>query len=74
MPLNKGGLFAAGDVFIDYPYESVMFRWDHSSEQIFSRFYGEEESAAPVAHDQRLFNDAILFGHEITSKEYFDGK
>lgn len=33
-----------------------------------------EESAAPISADNRLFNEALMFGSEITQEEYELGK
>lgn len=74
MPLNKGERFAREDIFIDYPMEEVMFRWDHVLKKIYVRFYGTQERDEPVPHDNRLFNDALLGGDEITREEYENGK
>jgi hypothetical protein len=73
MKEGKGELFARGDVYIDYPFEEVMFRWDHGAMKVYRRFYGEDESPDPVAHDNRLFNDAIQFGDQITREQYERG-
>lgn len=43
-------------------------------EKIYMRFYGEEEKLTPVHHDNRLFNDALLFGDEISRDQYLTGK
>lgn len=74
MGINKGERFAEGDIFIDYPYEEVTYRWDHLSKQIFVSCYGNEESQNPVPHDNHLFNEALRFGDEITREEYFRGR
>lgn len=72
MPINKGELFAYKDVYIDYPFEEVMFRWDHEAEKIYVKFYGKEERQEPVPYDNKLFNDALLYGNEMTKEEYFN--
>jgi hypothetical protein len=74
MPLHKGKLFAQKDVFIDYPFENVMYRWDHIERKVYVRFYGEDEKPTPIPHEGRLFNDAILSGDEITRQQYEQGK
>ncbi len=74
MAISKGELFANQDVYIDYPFEDVMYRWDHKAEKVYVKFYGEKEVTDPVPHDNRLFNEAILSGNEITQEEYFAGK
>ncbi|RDD80034.1 hypothetical protein DVJ77_19370 [Dyella tabacisoli] len=74
MPVSKGEHFAQRDIYIDYSFEEVMFRCDHVTGSIFRRFYGEGESAKPVPHDNHLFNHALLYGDEITSEQYEQGK
>lgn len=70
MVINNGPIFSEGDVFIDYPFEEVLFRWDHVARKVYRRFYGGGESPDPVPQDNRLFNDAILFGNKITREQY----
>ena len=74
MGSNKGERFEIEDIFVAYPYEEVMYRWDHRSKKIFVRFYGAPESSQPVLHDNRLFNEALRFGDEITQEEYLAGR
>ena len=74
MPINKGKAFSEGDVYIDYPYEDVMFRWEHATKKIYRKFYGKEESSDPVPEDNRLLNEAISAGEKITREEYFGRK
>ncbi len=47
-----------------------MFRWDHQARKIYVCFYGDGESPEPVPHDNRLFNDALLYGDEIDRLQY----
>jgi hypothetical protein len=56
--------FQQGDVFIDYDFEEVMFRYDFVSARIFRKFYGKSHETE-VQHDNRLFNDPIMSGDEI---------
>lgn len=74
MPIAKGDFFVGRDVFVDYPFEEVMFRWHHKSEKIYLKFYGEAESRKPVPHENNLFNDALLSGDEISETIYLQGK
>ncbi len=74
MPIEKGERFAKQDVYIDYPYEEVMYRWDHVARQVFVRFYGHPESITPVPSHNNLFNEALRFGDEITSQQYRQGQ
>ena len=70
MGMSKADFFADHDVFILYDFEDVMFRWDAEERKIFRRFRnddGEQE----VSHDNKLFNDATLYGDVITKEQYF---
>jgi hypothetical protein len=74
MGIEKGDKFRERAIFVDHPFESVMFRWDHKSKQIYRKFYGRPENPRPVPHDNRLYNDALLYGTEITAEQYAAGK
>lgn len=74
MGINKGEIFAERDVFIDYDFEDVMFRWDHKAEKIYKKFYGKDENPEPVPHCNDLFNEALLGGVEISEDDYRKGK
>lgn len=74
MPIDKGEKFKHENIYIDYDFEQVMFRWDHLERNIYIKFYGEAEGNELVPHDNRLFNDALLYGDEITLEEYLKGK
>lgn len=74
MPVEKGERFASQDIYIDYPYEEVMYRWDHVTRQVFVRFYGSPETDIPVPHANRLYNDALRFGEEISPQQYHQGR
>jgi len=36
-------LFRKGDVYIDYPFEDMKFRFDKASNKVFVRCYGKQE-------------------------------
>lgn len=74
MSVEKGELFGVRDIFIDYPFEDVMFRWSHQEKRIFRKFYGAEEGRDPIPYDNGLFNEALLGGDEITCEQYETGK
>jgi hypothetical protein len=74
MGIEKGKHFQARAVFVDYPFESVMFRWDHETRQVFRKFYGQQEEPTPIPHDNRLYNEALTDGEEITAMQYATGK
>lgn len=74
MGINKGEKFAKQDVYVDYAFEGVMYRCDHKRSDVFVKFYGKPESEHLVPQDNRLFNDALLYGEEITQEQYLQGK
>ena len=74
MAIRTGEYLNAKDVYIDYPFEDVMFRRMRKDGSIYRKFYGEEESPDPISDDNRLFNEALLSGNEITQEEYELGK
>ncbi len=50
-----------------------MFWWDHKAKIIYRKFYGEM-FGVPVEHSNKLFNEALLHGAEITEEQYRRGK
>jgi hypothetical protein len=60
------------DVYIDYPFQDVMFRREHQTNRVFQKSYGEAE--VEVSPTCNLFHDAISTGHQITAEEYARGK
>jgi hypothetical protein len=73
MGVDKGERFGREDIYVDYPFEDVMFRWDRLAGQIYRKFYGKAETG-PIPHDNRLYNDALLYGDEISRDVYLAGK
>ncbi len=65
--------FQQGDVFIDYDFESVMFRYDAATHTFFRKFHGEAEEH-PVPSNNRLLADAIRGGDEIDRGAYTAGR
>ena len=61
-------LFRKGDVYIDYPFEDMKFRFDKASNKVFVRFYGKPE--VEIDHGNAHFNEAISAGNVITKEEY----
>ena len=74
MLANKGERFDRENIYIDYQFEQVMFRWDFLERKRYKKFYGESEGNKFIPCDNRLYNDALLYGDEITLEEYFKGK
>lgn len=73
MGLEKGPRLESQDIFVDYEFEDVMFWWDHKAKIIYRKFYGEM-FGVPVEHSNKLFNEALLHGAEITEEQYRRGK
>lgn len=70
MGISKGPRFGSEDIYVDYPFEDVLFRWNHKEERIYRKFYSENEDQESIPQDNRLWNDALLYGNEITREEY----
>jgi hypothetical protein len=71
---NIADTLAARDVYIDYPFEEVMFRWHRDSKSVFRKFYGKVEETGPVENSNRLYRDALLSGDEVSRDVYVTGK
>ena len=65
--------FRGRDIFLDYPFEDVMFRFDHYAKRFYRRFYGDP-GEAEVPHNNSLLNDAMRFGKETDAATYGAGK
>jgi hypothetical protein len=65
--------FRGRDIFIDYDFEDVMFRYEAGTRRFFRKFYGDPKEDE-VPYDNRLLNDAMLGGDEIDAKTYYTGK
>jgi hypothetical protein len=74
MGVSKGERFAREDIFVDYDFEEVMFRWEYLEEKFYRKFYGKAEHPEPIPKSNRLLNDALRFGDEITKDDYLKGK
>ena len=74
MAIKTGEYLNTKDVYIDYPFEDVMFRRMKKDGAIYRKFYGEQESSEVIGDDNKLFNEALLSGYEITQEEYEAGK
>jgi hypothetical protein len=60
--------FLAGDVHIDFLYESAEFRYKQATGQIFLQFFAQAEREIPSSTD--LYHQAISAGTLITRDEY----
>ncbi len=74
MPIKTGPYLDSKDVFIDYPYEEVMFRTEQLTGLIYRKFYGDSEFPEPIPDSNNLFNESLLYGDEITRELYEAGK
>ena len=70
--LTKGEFFAGTDRYVYYGDEDVLFFSDAAAGKVWMKFVGKVHDVE-VPHDQRLFNDAIRFGREVTRAEYQAG-
>jgi len=61
-------LFRLGDVYLDYPYEGMKFRFDKAAGRVFVRYYGQPE--VEIAQSNAHFNEAISAGTVITRDQY----
>ena len=64
-------LFHKGDVFLDYPYEEIQFRFEKATNKVFARRYGEAE--VEIKQSNAHFNEAISAGKVITKEQYLEG-
>lgn len=62
--------FIDGDVYIDYPYERVKFRWEHATKTVYQWWYFEA-TETQIRHDAELYNEAHSGGFAITREEYY---
>jgi len=61
--------FRAGDVYIDFPQEQVMFHYVHVGGKVFRRFYGEQ-GEVEVPYTSNLFREAERIGVVTTAERY----
>ncbi|MGI2112689.1 hypothetical protein ACRN9G_03705 [Shewanella frigidimarina] len=74
MAIKVGEYLNTKDVYIDYSFEEVMFRRMKKDGAIYRKFYSEQEASELIPYYNRLYNDALLSGEEITQVEYELGK
>jgi hypothetical protein len=61
-------LFQRGDVYLDYPFEEMKFRFEKKTGRVFVRLYGKPEVEIP--HSDAFFKEAVSAGTVISSEEY----
>lgn len=74
MGINLDGFRHGSDVFIDYDFEEVMFRWEAATRKVFRKFYGAQEEPLPIDRTNRLYNEAVDLGKEIDLETYSRGR
>lgn len=74
MGLSKNALKPGVNIYIDYPIEEVLFRWDGQLQCVYKKFYGEEEGPEAIPTSNKLFFDALNFGVQIDEAAYRSGK
>jgi hypothetical protein len=62
-------LFQQGDVYLDYPFEDMKFRYNKATSQVFVRSSGGPE--VEIDHSDAFFKEAISSGTVISREEYF---
>lgn len=73
MAIMKGSEWAIKNFYLDDDFEEVMFRWDCVDKKQYRKFYGETQESS-IPHDNKLINNAMLYGKEISKEEYDAGK
>ncbi len=64
--------FLEGDLYIEYRFEEVLFRYQKESERFFCKFYSDTEEHER-SHDNKLLCDAELSGVLTTAERYLSG-
>jgi len=67
LPIEEA--FAKGDVYLNYSFEDVKFRYENKTGRVFRRFHGQPEVEA--SYTSNLFRDAMSSGTLITREEYY---
>lgn len=65
--------FKDRDIYLDYDFEEVLFRFNHKTRKFYKKFYGEQYEYE-VKYDDKFLNEAMRFGDEIDEQTYIIGK
>jgi chaperonin GroEL (HSP60 family) len=65
-------LFQQGDVYLDYRFEGMKFRFDKASGKVFVRMDGEAE--VEIDQSDEHFREAVSAGKVITREQYLEGE
>lgn len=61
-------MFKEGDVYLDYAFERMKFRYEKATQKVFVHFYGMKE--VEIDHSDEHFNEAVSSGKVITKEQY----
>ena len=64
--------FKTGDLYIEYGFEKVLFRYEKETARFFRKFYNESHERE-VPHDSELLCEAECSGVLTTAERYFTG-
>jgi hypothetical protein len=64
--------FQAGDLYIEYGFEEVLFRYEKETTRFFRKFYNKSDEHE-VPHDSKLLCEAQCSGVLTTAERYFSG-
>jgi hypothetical protein len=64
--------FKVGDLYIEYGFEEVLFRYEKETARFFRKFYNESYEHE-VPYDSELLCEAICSGVLTTAERYFTG-
>jgi hypothetical protein len=65
--------FAVGDVYIDFPYEEVFFRFEKATGKVFRKFYGES-GEIEIPRDNKLYSEGRIAGSQVSAICYANGR
>jgi len=61
--------FREGDVYIDFPYEEVMFHYEKKTGKLFRKAYGSP-AEDEIPHNLKIYADARSTGEQTTAEVY----
>ena len=62
------------DLYVDDPFEEVMFRRENKTGNIYRKFYSSTEYSEPIHFSNKLYFEATQSGRAISKEEYENGK
>lgn len=73
MGIKSGIELSSRDIYMDYPFEGIMIRWEYRLRKMYRKFYGSTFEVE-TSLNYRLITDALLYGDEISKEVYLIGK